>query len=155
VSNPFTPPNARLSDRPPQAGSGLKAVLLGLAVDIGGSTLAGLVLTIAYAIFVAPADATTEQIVASLQSIPEDSWISIAAMVVGGGFSVLGGFVCARVARHSEFALGAVLALLSISFGLWVSAEDTPVMLDVGLSVVTFFAVMFGARLGAARNARG
>lgn len=153
MSDPFTPPSARVADRPPEKGSPLKAVLLGLAVDWGGTFLTGLVLSIVYAVTLASSGATPEQIGAAMNNIPEDHWLVVLGTVAGTLCSFLGGYVCARVAKHMEFALGAVLAVLSILLGFVLGFDQHSFLVLLGLSAVSFLAVMFGVRLGAARNA--
>ena len=73
---------------------------------------------------------------------------------VGGACSFLGGFVCARVARHSEYRLGAILAALTLTFG-WVTngGEQQPALTLVA-AIVTVFSTIFGAWVGAWRNRR-
>ncbi len=154
MTSPFTPPGSRLADQMPRAGSPLKAVILGLLVDVGGSIAAGVLMTAAYAASLASSGVGPDGITQALEHLPGDSWLSIAGMVIGGLFSVLGGYVCARVARRSEFALGAVLGALSIGFGIWAGAGRHSVWFEAVLSLLTFLAVMFGVRLGAARNER-
>jgi hypothetical protein len=153
MSNPFTPPSSRVADGAKEKGSPVKAVVFGFLVDVGGSIAVGMLLAVAYGVSEARSGATPDQIAASLQNLPVGSWLSIVGMVIGGLFSVLGGYVCARVAKHSEFGLGAILAALSISFGAWAGAGEYSLVLHLVLSVATFLAVMFGVRMGAARNA--
>jgi hypothetical protein len=152
MTNPFTPPSARVSDGPPEKGSPYKAVLFGLLVDWGGTLVAGVVLSILYGAMLASSGMPPEDIEVALRTIPADSWVSLLGMAVGAGFSGLGGYVCARVAKHNEFALGAVLALLSVAFGLVVGAGQYSLLEHLGLSALSFVAVMFGVRFGAARN---
>jgi hypothetical protein len=47
-----------------------------------------------------------------------DSPMALALALVGCMFSVLGGYVCARIAKHSEYKLGLVLAACSVVAGL-------------------------------------
>lgn len=152
MTNPFTPPSARVSDGPPEKGSPYKAVLFGLLVDWGGTLAAGVVLSVIYAATLAASEMPPEDIEVALRNIPVDSWVSLLGMAVGALFSGIGGYVCARVARHNEFVLGAVLAVLSVSLGLLVGSEQYSFFEHLGLSVLSFLAVMFGVRFGAARN---
>ena len=154
MNNPFTPPSARVTDGTAHEGSPVKAVLLGVLVDIGGSVATGIILAIIYGASLASSGATAEQIEAAFASIPADSWISIAGIVVGTLLSLLAGYVCARVAKHSEFGLSAILAMISISFGLLVGAKQYSFILSAAFALTTFLAVMFGTRLGVARNIR-
>lgn len=150
--DPFTPPSARVADKPPEKGSPIKALLLGLAVDWGGTFLVGFVLSVVYAAILAATGATPEEVGLAMVNIPDDHWVAILGMLFGALCSSLGGYVCARVAKHMEFALGAVLAVLSTLLGLVLGFDQHSFLALVGLSAVSFFAVMFGVRQGAARN---
>ncbi|MGH8630701.1 MAG: hypothetical protein ACREU7_08045, partial [Burkholderiales bacterium] len=66
--------------------------------------------------------------------------------------SALGGYVCARVARRSEYKLGAILGVISTLAGLSMAIWYYPLKMNVTLAVVTFLMVMLGARLGYLRN---
>ncbi len=154
MSNPYTPPSARVADvAVEKRGSPIKAVAFGLLVDIGGSLAFGLLLVFAYGVSQASSGATSAEIAASFENLSVDSWVSIVGDIVDTLFSALGGYVCARVAKRSEFRLGAMLAALSISFATLVGGSDYSVLWNIVLSVVTFLAVMFGVRMGVARNA--
>ena len=48
--NPYSAPKARVASRDPGPGSPYKAVAIGLAVDVGGSTVAGVALSLLYSI---------------------------------------------------------------------------------------------------------
>src|SRR3954468_21093624 len=111
--NPYATPEETLHDLPPKPGSWFKAIALGLAVDIGGSLLATIILAAIYAATLGAAGVKPEDIAATLQASASDSWFFYAGTLAGLGFSVLGGYVCARVARRSELKLGAILAALS------------------------------------------
>ncbi len=154
MSNPYTPPSARVADvAVDKRGSAIKAVAFGLLVVIGGSLAFGLLLVFAYGVSQASSGATSAEIAASFENLSFDSWVLIVDDIVDTLFSALGGYVCARVAKRSEFRLGAILAVLSISFDVWVSGDGYSVLWNIAMAVVTFLAVMFGVRMGAARNA--
>ena len=44
--NPYAPPEATVHDLPPRPGSAFKAIALGLAVDVGGSLIATVILAV-------------------------------------------------------------------------------------------------------------
>jgi hypothetical protein len=152
--NPYAPPEATLQDPPPQAGSAFKAIALGLAVDIGGTLVAGAILAFVYGMVLAASGTGAEEIAASMSTIPTDSWLFYAATVVGLGFSVLGGYVCARVARRSELKLGAILAAVSAVLGIVLSADHYQLGTLLSLTLAGIGAVLLGARLGYAKNRR-
>lgn len=149
--NPYRPPASDPAPRTEPRGSAVKAVLLGALADVGGSVAAGIVLTFTYAFLLGLAGADPEQIAFALANVPVDSWFSILGMVVGSGFSVLGGYLCARIARHSEYQLGAIVAAISALSGL-VLGGRVPAGIDLAFSLVTVASVMLGSWIGLIRN---
>lgn len=154
MHNPYAPPTAPVGDVTARRGSGIKAVLAGLAVDIGGSILASVVLTMAYAMSLAGTGADETEIASSLAEIPADSWVYMVGIVAGCLFSALGGYVCARIARHSEYRLGAILATVSAASGLMMGSDAAGPMFNIALASAGFASTMAGAWLGVSRNAR-
>lgn len=149
--NPYAPPDARLADPVAAPGSAIKAVGIGLVVDIGGSVVAILLLAIAYGVLLGASGASGEEIEAATAN---GSWFFYAGAVVGGGFSALGGYVCARIARHSEYRLGGILAVVSALIGLVLTFEDYSFKMNLVMAAGGAVAVMLGTRWGMARNRR-
>ena len=150
--NPYAPPEAAVRDLPAQAGSAFKAVAFGLAADIGGTFLAGIVLALVYGVVLGASGASTEEIVASTRAIGTDSWLFYAGTLVGLACSVLGGYVCARIARRSEMKLGAVLAAVSAVLGWLLAGDYYQLGTLLSLTLASIGAVMVGAKLGYTRN---
>ena len=151
--NPYAPPGAAVEDLPAKPGSALKAVSLGLVADIGGTLAGGIVLMVIYGIVLGATGASAEAIMASAADFnATDSWLFYLGTVVGLGFSVLGGYVCARIARRAEMKLGAVLAVLSAVIGLLLSANEYQLGALLSITLASIGAVMIGARLGYAKN---
>jgi hypothetical protein len=148
--DPYAPPEARVEDRR-EPGSPFKAVLVGVAVDVGGSLVAGVVLGMAFAGVLAASGASPEHIAAAFANLSPLSPMFIAGSLIGCGLSVWGGYLCARIARRREYGLGAVVAVISAAASLLMGGEQ-PAGLNLALSIATFGAVMFGARFGHARN---
>jgi hypothetical protein len=59
--------------------------------------------------------------------------------------SALGGYTCARIARHSEYRLGAILAVLSTALGF---------LLRTGEESLLHNAALAGVRFGVSRNGK-
>ncbi len=153
--NPYTPPEAKLEDER-RPGSPIKAVLVGLAADIGGSFAAGIVLTVVYGIVLGASGASPDEIAAAAAAtMSPGSWVFIAGVVVGCGFSVWGGYLCARIAGQREFRAGSVVAVISTAIAAAFGQDAYPAGINLALSIATFGAVMFGVRTGAAKNRAG
>ncbi len=62
MTNPFAPPASRVKDFTTSRGSPFKAVIVGLVVDFGGTTIAGVLLTIDYGIVLGSSGASADQL---------------------------------------------------------------------------------------------
>ena len=150
--NPYAPPQAALKDAPPGAGSAIKAVTLGLLADIGGTFAATIVLMVIYGIVLGASGAGVEEITAAADFASTDSWLFYLSAAVGLAFSVLGGYVCARIARRNEMKLGAVLAAISAVSGLVLAGDTYQLGTLLSLTLAGIIAVMLGARLAYTKN---
>jgi hypothetical protein len=154
MHNPYTPPSAQVGDMEIRKGSRIKAILAGLAVDIGGSILAGIAFIAAVGIFMASGGADGDQIASSMDTLTDDPWIYSGGLAVGFLFSALGGYTCARIARHSEYRLGAILAVLSIALGFLLGTGEESPLQNAALATTAFAATMAGVRFGVSRNGK-
>jgi hypothetical protein len=153
--NPYSPPEASVQDLPSKPGSAFKAVAMGLLVDIGGSLIGTIIIAVLYGIALAAAGVKREDIAAAMQPTATDSWFFYASTLLGLGFSVLGGYVCARIARRSEVKLGAILAALSASAGLAFAGDAVQLGTLLSLTLLGIGAILVGAKLGLAKNRSG
>ena len=147
-NNPYAPPEAPLQDPPHAPGSPVKAVLAGLAIDVGGSLLVGFIVSAVYVASLANEGMSEDELAAALANAPTDSAVFIVGTLAGGALSFLGGFICARIARRDEYRVGAVLAALCALTGLGLSWEAYPPMLNALLTLLTAAFVMLGIRYG-------
>lgn len=150
--NPFQPPQASLVEHSAKPGSPVKAVLLGLAIDVGGSVLLGVVLAMAYAFSLAAKGLSENEIKQAMETLSNDSWMSIVGLLAGSGLSVLAGYVCARVSGRQDYKLGFVLGALSATSGMLLSFGAYSFMTGAALSGLTVLAVLLGTRLGRAQR---
>ena len=153
--NPYAPPEATLDDLPPKPGSWFKAIALGLAVDIGGSLVATIILAVIYGVALGAAGVKREEIAAAMQASSSDSWLFYVGTLLGLACSVLGGYVCARIVRRSEMKYGAILAALSAISGLALAADEQQLGTLLSMTLLGFGAVLFGANLGLRKNRLG
>lgn len=154
TDNPFKPPRAHVRDQPPRPGSALRAILTGLTVDIGGSLLSSVVLTILYAALLAASGMTEDQVSDAMKNIPPTSIVAILGTVIGACWSVAGGFVCARIVRRDEYRVGGVMGGLSALLGLMLGGADEPADMLVLLTLTTLACALLGVKYGRALNRR-
>ncbi len=115
--NPYGTPGARVEDLPEPVNKHFrwKAVLIGAATDLAGSIVAGIILVVLFAMLARPGAGTVEDSVDGLAQ----SWpFVMTSMIVGGAFTVLGGYVAGRVARHSFLQHALAAGVLSLAVGI-------------------------------------
>ncbi|MFZ5549664.1 MAG: hypothetical protein ACOZJX_13285 [Pseudomonadota bacterium] len=153
MPNPYSPPEAHVTDQPRPPGSPWKAIGWGLLVDIGGTMVLGTVFAIVAGVVMAAQGYPVEEVEAAFSGPVFDSWVSAGAMLLGLGCSVAGGYVGARIVRRQELKFAAIQAVLANVLGLLLAsgpdaADDRPFV----LLAVSFVAVMAGAVWGQFRN---
>ncbi len=121
--NPYTTPGARVEDLPEPVNRRFrwKAVLLGAATDLVGSAIAGVVLVVAFSLLARRAKAARKQ---ALDRLGQSWPFLLISMVVGGGCTVLGGYVAGRIARHSFLKHALAAGGLSLALGILVFGSD-------------------------------
>lgn len=151
--SPYRPPEAAVADPEARRGAPVKGMILGLVVDIGGSLLASFVLFFVWAIWLGMQGVEPEAIAETLAEPDPLSGFSFFAYIVGGVFSWLGGYVCARVAQETELRCAAVVGVISTLLAL-AMGWGLPFGLHLFLTALTFGAVMLGGWMGQQRNLR-
>jgi hypothetical protein len=146
-TDPYATPKAASTDERLPGGP-VKAVLVGLAIDVGGSIVLSTVLAITYGVMLARSGMTAEQIAQAIATPEPTSFLSILGYVLGCALSILGGFVCARIARRRDYKLGAILGAISAVLGLAMAYGQYSLIENLGLTALTFASVMLGTRLG-------
>lgn len=154
ANNPYAPPDAKLADPAGRPGSPIKAVTLGLAVDLGGTIVATVILALGYGIVLGASGSSAEEIQAVTTNAPTDSGFFYMLALAGLAFSMLGGYVCARIAKRSELRLGAILAAISAGVGLAFGGDPSQLGMLISLTILGIAAVLAGANLGRAKNRR-
>lgn len=130
----------------------VKAVIYGVLVDVGGSVVAGLVLAIGYAIVLAASGTGADEIQRMLSEPQPASWPSVLGFVLGCACSLLGGYVCARVAALGEMKPVGVVAAVSGVVSLLMGDSAYPFEWDALFALLGMAAVFAGGWAGARRN---
>ena len=155
---PFEPPPSDVDDRPPRrapAGSPLRAIAIGLVIDLGGSIVLYLLLTIVYAASLQHAGMSPEELKATMDRIPPDSWAAVLGLLLGACLDVLSGFACARVAGRDEWRVGGTLATISAACTLVLGDADPAASdLTLLLTACTAACTLLGVKYGRALNQR-
>ena len=148
AQNPYRAPGADLRKAPKPPTSAVKALLIGAAIDIGGSFGMGVVLAIGYAVLAAGRGMTADQIAAEMAHIPYDSRFALFGYGLGAVISVLAGFVCARLSRRTDYRLGWILAAFSVAAGIVFAPSTAPLAVNIMIALLGACAILLGTRLG-------
>ena len=144
----FKPPGADVRDPRPGKGSTIKGVIAGLVVDLVSTMLFGVVASILWGIALGAAGRSQQEIEAALTRPDGDPLLSATFLAVGVLCSVLGGYVCERIARRGDYKAGALLAALSAVLGLAMGgASSASVPMLALLIFLTVGSVLLGTRL--------
>ena len=154
--DPYAPPSANVEVADSRRGSAVKAVLVGLAVDIGSTIVFSLAASIAYGVYLGATGSAPGEMAKAMAAITYDSPLGMALAIVGCLFSMLGGYVCARIARHAEYRLGFIMCALSLLLVAFTRSDDgMHAAVAAALVLVSLGAIMAGIHLGARKNRSG
>ena len=135
-------------------GTPLRAVLTGLAIDVCGTALLGIVLEMIYAVQIGGAGMTPDQLSDALENIPPQSGVVIAGHLLGALLSVIAGYACARIVQSNEYRVGAIMAGIGLMINLATMPDDAPVDMVLLMLLTDFACNMLGVKYGAQYNRR-
>jgi len=155
AEDPYAPPKSAVADPGGERqGSFVKAVLVGLAVDIGSTFAFGIVLSIVVGVVMIGAGGTTEDTAALYAG---STLLKAAMMAIGAGCTVLGGYVAARIANRTELNVALMFGLCSLAAGellsRWMDSGADGLEHAVFL-FITIPAALFGGWLYKSRKRR-
>ena len=149
MPNRYAPPTANVGDSQLAPGSAIKGVLAGLAVDVIGTLLGGAAIGIGYVLLAGLNGQSIDSVhAASAQATTLGTPVNVLSLIVGSVFSVLGGYVCERLARRQSLRVGWVLGGIEVVLGLLLSGRDHSTLQMTALSMLTLGCVLLGTRLG-------
>lgn len=154
MTSPYQPPRASVADVEPAPGSAVKAVVYGVLIDVGGSLVMGIVLTVVYGVVLAASGVAPEELEQAMASPEPLSWISMIGNALGLLASFIGGYVCARIAGRDEYKWAGVVAVISGVAGFLFGMASYPIEWNLLLVLLTASAVLAGARTAVRRKER-
>jgi hypothetical protein len=153
-TNPYKPPAAAVRDPLPPPRSAVVAVLAGLAIDIGGGLMLGIVQGVVYAVMLTTDGMSPEQVQTNLTNPDPGSAYFVIGTLLGLGLSTLAGYVCARMVRDRERRVTGILTAISGVVAIAMAfAAEFDLELGIALTVIQSGCVMLGGELGRRRNA--
>ena len=93
----------------------LKGVIIGALIDVLGSGIWGMVvgsyITIKHQLYTLPYAEQANQLQALMLHTP---LVVILNVVIGGAFTIIGGYIAARIAKHNELLNGSLASFLCV-----------------------------------------
>jgi len=113
---------------------------------------AGIAFTLAYGAFLAGTGMSQDEVQEALGTKNPDAFFTVMTLGIGGAGSFIGGYLCARIAKHREYTLAAILTAISLCLGWAITPEDESAAMILMGTVVTVALTLAGAWLGVRRN---
>ena len=111
----------------------IKAIVLGFVTDLGGSLVVGIAYGVVLGISMAVTGIPLEEIATCLQG----PVVTIPSLFIGFGFTLLGGFVAGRIAKHSEILHGGIVGGVGILLGFFLCGS-----LPLWYNIISFAGVI-------------
>ncbi|HVK98540.1 MAG TPA: hypothetical protein VM553_01950 [Dongiaceae bacterium] len=150
----YASPSATVADE--RRGNKWVALAVGIAIDLGLSTGAGMVLSFVVMGMLmrenVPLTAMENRINEVMPAVM-DSPLGYGFTVVGMLASMLGAYVCARIANHQEYRLAGVLALVAITLYILMGSTHTSLWVEAGMLAINIGAIFLGAWLHVRKKA--
>jgi fructose-specific phosphotransferase system IIC component len=145
--NRYEPPKSGFESLPREPGSIVKAVIAGLVTDIGGTALLDFVFGIVYGIVLASRDMPIEEMKKTMEHMDRFSGIGLFLLTLGMAISVLGGFVCARIANRPGYLPLGIQSAISVAYGTVMGADTYEWRVLLALNLLSLAAIFFGGWL--------
>jgi methyl coenzyme M reductase beta subunit len=123
--------------------------------DTSFTIVVGIAFTLAYGAFLAATGMPQDEVQEALGTSNPAAFFTVAMLAIGGAGSFIGGYLCARIAKHREYALAAALTIISLALGWIITPEDeTAAMILMG-TIITVALTPAGAWCGVRKNRMG
>jgi hypothetical protein len=146
-SNRYEPPKSGFESLPREPGSIVKAVVVGLITDVGGTALLGLIIGIVYVAVLSLQGTSMEEIKKTMEHIDRFSGIGLFMSMLGLAISVVGGFVCARIANRTSYLAVGIQSAITVAYGAMTGSENDEWRVLLALNLVDLAAIFFGGWL--------
>lgn len=148
MSDPYSPPGARVADPDPQQrGSTAKAVAIGFAVDVIGTSVFATLALVVIGVFFGARGMPPEELEAYLA---RSGLYQAFALALGAAFTALGGYVAARIANHAEYRHALYVGIASLVFGelvVHLAGGELEFWLRIAEFIVVLPAALFGGHM--------
>jgi hypothetical protein len=150
---PNSPPKSNAEKKRLKKGSPIKAITIGVVVDIGGTIVLGIILVMIYSVLLASEGLSPEEIEYQLVNLDPHSTFSIISMILGGLMTVFAGYLCASIVNFSEYKFTFIFGSISAAFGLMAGESHYSTLDNIFLTILTVMCALLGAWLHMVKKA--
>jgi hypothetical protein len=125
----------------------VKAVIVGVLIDILGSLLAAVLIGFALGIYLLSHGVAKDEMEAVLTARLMHAPWNILGYAAGAAISVIAGYVTAKIAKQSVYLYAGIVGCISGIFGYWTGLDYVSVQLNVALALLAIVSAVFGAFL--------
>lgn len=121
----YQPPLSNIERNEAVTGSPVKAIAMATVVDLVGTFLAEIALTIAYNEIPALEDLGRETITIQLLNLEKLSLFALSFVVTGCAITVYAAYLCARSVNYSEYKFVSIFSTISVLIVLLLGGYDS------------------------------
>jgi hypothetical protein len=141
MSDFYQPPSSNVETpvREDYQGAPWKGILVGIVIDVVGSTLVTIFLLVAHTVLMMQLGQPIDDIADSWQNMDFYSLQSLVVHVAAFSMTFLGAYFCARIINHRVYFYVAIYALISAAIGLLFSIDSMYTLgQNVALTILVF-----------------
>ena len=97
----------------------IKAIFIGFVSDFAASTIFGIALSFFMAVVLAIKGYKDAELETQLIGLLDGTTYRILSLIVGLGFTMMGGYLAGRIAKSGEYFHSGAVGLLNVFFGLF------------------------------------
>lgn len=124
----------------------IKGILLGVLTDVAGSTIANIILIFLFSTHLITPEMSEQELNDAILAMTQDNGFLIASLIVGLCFTILGGYVAARVAKKGVYQNSAMVGVIGVLLE-FLFAGSTLQWFDVAGIVTVIPAALLGGYL--------
>jgi len=145
--NIYNRPNADLERGKEVKGKSVKAIIVGISIDIGGTIIFATVLGMVVGAYYATQGMSPEAIQDKLSQLDIFSLYGIIGSIGGTLFSILAGYMCAKISINKIKRDILILALINSGLGFLMGMVNASLIENMIFALITVAAIAVGAYL--------
>ena len=124
----------------------VKGVLLGVLADVAGSTVSGIIMIPIFGGNILTEEMSDKELDEAIHAMTQGNEFLLTSLVVGLIFTVIGGYVAARVAKKGIYLNSGMVGVIGVVLGILLAGE-TALWFDVAGFISVIPAALVGGYL--------